>query len=66
MHEPQASALRNRERHCIIRVHHIETRIVRKVCYKCFIAGHESARREREGYLKRESARRQRDGCAFH
>ena len=29
MHEPQASALRNRERHCIIRVHHIETRIVR-------------------------------------
>ena len=34
MHEPQASALHNRERHCIIREHHIETRIV------VIIAGH--------------------------
>ena len=36
MHEPQVSALHNREHHCIIRVHHIETRTVRKMC---FIAG---------------------------
>ena len=36
VHEDDAMTLM----HCIIRVHHIETRIVRKMCHKCFIAGH--------------------------
>ncbi len=41
MHEPKASALRNRDRYCIIRVHHIKTRKPAKcVIYKDFIADH--------------------------
>ena len=66
MHEQKASALRNRDGYCIIKVRQIKAREVSKVCYKEFIADHVTFSQSGDGFVVAESRHANAYVCIAH